>query len=249
MGLFDFSTDKIRIGFARLLGDRDNGHWSICARDVIETRRAYRDGTLILVTHLVTKMGAARMIDFASETPATRALYGLDDDATRSYGSKCLLARRLSEAGVRFVQVSMGGWDHHGKLRQGLPVRCKAIDKPVAALITDLKQRGLLEDTLILWSTEFGRMPTNQVGAEGRDHNPFGFTSWMAGAGVKGGTSYGATDEFGYKSVEKPSSIYDFHATALWLLGLNHKQLTYYHNGVRRRLTDVHGEVLTEILA
>ena len=207
------------------------------------------------------QLSAPEVTDIAKEPEYILKMYGADsnDPLKASYAKNCILARRLLEQGVRFVQLYCGSsasavdgllnWDAHKTLKRDYERHGPILDQPTASLIKDLKQRGMFQDTLILWTTEFGRMPTNQVGAEGRDHNPFGFTSWMAGAGVKGGTSYGATDEFGYKSVEKPSSIYDFHATALWLLGLNHKQLTYYHNGVRRRLTDVHGEVLTEILA
>ncbi len=207
------------------------------------------------------QLSAPEVTDISHEKPHILKMYGADsaEPLKASYARNCILARRLLERGVRFVQLYCGSsasgvdgllnWDAHKTLKRDYERHCPILDQPTAALLKDLKQRGLFNDTLILWTTEFGRMPTNQVGAEGRDHNPYGFTSWMAGAGVKGGYSYGATDEFGYKAQDKISSIYDFHATALHLLGLNHKELTYYHNGVRRRLTDVHGEVLTEILA
>ncbi|MDQ2730735.1 MAG: DUF1501 domain-containing protein, partial [Armatimonadota bacterium] len=140
-------------------------------------------------------------------------------------------------------------WDAHKTLKADYERHGPIMDGPTAALLKDLKQRGMLEDTLVIWTTEFGRMPTHQIGAEGRDHNPSGFTAWMAGAGVKGGFSYGATDELGHKAEQDPCTIYDFHATVLHLLGLNHKKLTFYHNGSQRRLTDVHGEVMGAVLA
>jgi uncharacterized protein (DUF1501 family) len=164
---------------------------------------------------------------------------------------------RLVERGVRFVQLFCGSrasgvdgllnWDAHKTLKQDYERHCPILDKPTAGLLQDLKSRGLLKDTLVLWTTEFGRMPTHQAGTLGRDHNPDGFTVWMPGAGVKPGT-YGATDEFGRKAVQDVSTIYDFHATVLHLLGLDHEKLTYYHNGIRRRLTDVHGHVIKEVV-
>jgi uncharacterized protein (DUF1501 family) len=159
---------------------------------------------------------------------------------------------------VRFVQVfngayamgeGVGNWDGHRQLKIDYDRHGPVLDRPAAALLKDLKSRGLLEDTLVVWSTEFGRMPTFQAGAQGRDHNPKGFTVWLAGAGVKKAYSHGATDEFGYQAVEKVATIYDFHATILHLLGLEHERLTFYHNGIERRLTDVHGHVITDILA
>ena len=166
-------------------------------------------------------------------------------------------AVRLVERGVRFVQLFCGSrasgvdgllnWDAHKTLKQDYERHCPILDKPTAGLLQDLKSRGLLEDTLVLWTTEFGRMPTHQAGTLGRDHNPDGFTAWMLGAGVKPGT-YGATDEFGRQAVQDVSTIYDFHATVLHLLGLDHEKLTYYHNGIRRRLTDVHGHVIKEVV-
>jgi arylsulfatase A-like enzyme len=166
------------------------------------------------------------------------------------------MARRLAEAGVRFVQISDGGWDHHAKLRQGLPVRCKAVDKPIAGLITDLKARGLLDDTLVLWGGEFGRTPFDQdlsqgkgpMNERGREHNPKGFTMFLAGGGVKPGISYGETDDFSWNAVSGKVHIHDLHATMLHLLGIDHEKLTYRYTGRDYRLTDVHGRVVSEIL-
>jgi hypothetical protein len=190
-----------------------------------------------------------RLIDFAQESPATRAMYGLDHKETTSYGSKCLLARRLVESGVRFVQVySDGEWDAHSDLAANHSGHCLATDIPIDGLLTDLKQRGLLESTLVIWGGEFGRMPVSQ-GKDGRDHNPQGFMAWMAGAGIKGGASHGETDEIGYRAAVDPASVHDLHATILHLLGMDHKRLTYLHNGRRFRLTDVAGNVLTKILS
>ncbi len=207
------------------------------------------------------QLSAPEVTDISKENAATRALYGADspDPLKASYARNCILARRLLERGVRFVQLYCGAcasavdgllnWDAHKTLKADYERHGPILDQPTAALLKDLKQRGLLHDTLVLWTTEFGRMPTHQTGSDGRDHNPYGFTAWMAGGGVKGGFSYGATDAFGYKAQENVCTIYDFHATALHLLGLDHKRLTYYHNGSQRRLTDVHGEVLTPVLA
>ena len=189
------------------------------------------------------------LIDFGQESQATHAMYGLDRKETRSYGSKCLLARRLVERGVRFVQVySDGEWDAHSDLAGNHTAHCLATDVPIDGLLTDLKQRGLFDSTLVIWGGEFGRMPVSQ-GKNGRDHNPNGFLAWMAGAGIKGGTSHGETDEIGYKAAVDPASVHDLHATMLHLLGIDHKQLTYLHNGRRFRLTDVAGEVVGKILA
>ncbi len=192
---------------------------------------------------------AVNLIDFAQESQATHKIYGLDRSETKSYGSKCLLARRLVESGVRFVQVySDGEWDAHSDLAKNHSGHCLATDVPIDGLLTDLKQRGLLDSTLVLWGGEFGRMPVSQ-GNNGRDHNPQGFIAWMAGAGVKGGTSFGETDDIGYKAVVDPTTVHDLHATMLHLMGIDHKRLTYFHNGRRYRLTDVAGNVLTKILA
>lgn len=192
---------------------------------------------------------AVSLIDFKTETEATRKSYGLDRQETKSYGSKCLLARRLVESGVRFVQVySDGEWDAHSNLTGNHTGHCLATDVPIAGLLTDLKQRGLMESTLVIWGGEFGRMPVSQ-GKDGRDHNPHGFMAWMAGAGVKGGTSFGETDDIGYKAVVDPVTVHDLHATMLHLLGIDHKRLTHLHNGRRYRLTDVAGNVIDKILA
>ena len=207
------------------------------------------------------QLSAPEATDLSHETHETLALYGADsnDPIKAGYARNCILARRLLERGVRFVQVYCGShasavdgllnWDAHKTLKKDYEHHAPIMDQPTAALLHDLKRTGLLKDTLVLWTTEFGRMPTHQTGSEGRDHNPNGFTAWMAGAGVKAGFSYGATDEFGYKAVQDVATIYDFHATVLRLLGLDHKKLTYYHNGSMRRLTDVHGEVIMPLLA
>ena len=171
----------------------------------------------------------------------------------KSYGAGefargCLLARRLVERGVRFVQLSLGGWDHHSNINSELKKHCAMIDQPVAALLKDLRQRGLLDETLVIWGGEFGRTPVSENG-DGRDHNHYGFTVWMAGGGVKGGTAYGATDEFGFKAADGRVSVHDLHATVLHLLGLDHEKLTYRYSGRDFRLTDVHGRIVTEILA
>jgi hypothetical protein len=190
-----------------------------------------------------------KLIDFSQESEATHKMYGLDRKETKSYGSKCILARRLIESGVRFVQVySDGEWDAHANLTANHSEHCLATDVPIDGLLTDLKQRGLLESTLVIWGGEFGRMPVSQ-GKDGRDHNPQGFLAWMAGAGIKGGTSFGETDEIGYKATVDPVTVHDLHATMLHLVGIDHKQLTYLHNGRRFRLTDVAGNVLQKILA
>jgi hypothetical protein len=195
------------------------------------------------------QMEAADLANFSRETAQTRRLYGVDDKATRSFGGKCLLARRLIERGVRFVQVySDGEWDAHGDLAGNHTGHCAATDKPIHALLTDLKRRGLLETTLVIWGGEFGRMPVSQ-GNNGRDHNPKGFLIWMAGAGIKGGVSHGETDEIGYAAAVDPVTVHDLHATMLHLLGIDHRRLTYMHNGRRYRLTDVAGNLLTKILA
>src|SRR5947209_6097795 len=206
------------------------------------------------------QLSAPEAADLARETRAAHALYGTDDpDPQRAgFARNCLLARRLLERGVRFVQLfngayamgeGVGNWDGHKQLKADYDRHGPILDQPAAAFLQDLKARGLLEDTLVLWTTEFGRMPTFQKGANGRDHNPKGFTCWMAGAGVKAGYSHGATDEFGHKAVENVVDTHDFHATVLHLLGLDHEKLTYYHNGANRRLTDVHGKVVREVLA
>jgi arylsulfatase A-like enzyme len=207
------------------------------------------------------QLSAPEVTDLAAEPESTHKLYGTDDanPLKAAYARNCLLARRLLERGVRYVNLycasrasgvdGLLNWDAHKTLKSDYERHCPIFDQPTAALLTDLKQRGLLEDTLVLWTTEFGRMPTHQDGTTGRDHNPDGFTCWMMGAGIRGGTSYGATDEFGRKSVDNPVTVWDFYATVLQLLGFDHKRLTWYYNGLDRRLTDVQGRVIADILA
>ncbi|MAV35837.1 MAG: hypothetical protein CMJ59_10285 [Planctomycetaceae bacterium] len=208
------------------------------------------------------QLSVPEVSDLTAETAATRQLYGLDDPQTGDAGRRCLLGRRLLERGVRFVQIFSGGpiagnprasWDAHESVKQNHSFEAGRIDQPVAALLRDLKQRGMLAETLVLFTTEFGRTPFAQSAADqvgpGRDHNRYGFSCWMAGAGLNPGTSYGATDEIGWKAVENPMPWHDFHATVLHLFGIDHERLTFYHNGIRRRLTNVHGEVAREIVA
>jgi len=205
------------------------------------------------------QMTAPEATNLSTESEATRRLYGMDDPETENFARECIMARRLAERGVRFIQVSHAHslkfnneqWDQHSHLEKGHSINVGQIDKPITGLILDLKARGLLEDTLVLWGGEFGRTPTTQQGKGpvGRDHHPDGFTMWMAGAGVKGGLRYGRTDEFGYHAVENRCTIHDLHATILHLLGIDHTGLTYQHNGRDFRLTDVYGEVAKDILA
>jgi hypothetical protein len=192
--------------------------------------------------------------DLSGETKATKKLYGLDsdDEHCRNYGAQCLLARRLVERGVRFIELTMPStghdrWDQHSNLKQGHEDNAHAVDQPIAGLIKDLKARGLFESTLIVFAGEFGRTPFSQ-GNNGRDHNPSAFSVWMAGAGVKGGTVYGKTDEYGYRVIENKTTIHDLHATMLHLMGMDHLQLTYRFSGRDIRLTDVHGHVIHDIL-
>jgi hypothetical protein len=193
-----------------------------------------------------------RVEDISAETPATRRLYGLDDPVTANFGRQCLLARRFAERGVRFVQVTHSDasvqWDQHSDLQKGHEKNAREVDRPIAGLLCDLKAHGLLDDTLVLWGGEFGRTPTAQ-GSDGRDHNPEGFTMWLAGGGVKGGFRHGATDDYGYYAVENKVHIHDLHATLLYLLGLDHERLTYRYGGRDFRLTDVHGRVVHDIIA
>jgi hypothetical protein len=201
------------------------------------------------------------VVDLAGEPAETIALYGAERSETRDFGRACLIARRLLERGVRFVQLFSGGtfgsprrnWDGHEDMKANHGQEALRIDRPIAGLLRDLRRRGLLEDTLVLFTTEFGRTPFTQSAADvvgkGRDHNQYGFSVWLAGAGLKHGIAYGSTDEIGWKAVENPVTWPDFHATVLKLLGIDHTQLTYYHNGIRRRLTNVHGEAIGAILA
>ena len=186
--------------------------------------------------------------NISSESAATKAMYGLNDPVTEDFGRQCLMARRFSESGVRFVQCNSNGWDHHFDLKNSLTKMCAQVDKPIAALIKDLKTRGLLDETLVVWGGEFGRTPTAE-NADGRDHNPHGFTMWLAGGGIKPGITYGQTDEYGYYGIENKIHFHDLHATILHLLGLDHTRLTFRHAGRDYRLTDVHGDVVRELLA
>jgi uncharacterized protein (DUF1501 family) len=224
--------------------------------DVITARiKAYE-----LAARMQTSIPA--VADLATETRAMHEAYGLDDPRTADMGRRCLLGRRLLEQGVRFVQVFSGGpiagsprasWDAHENVRENHGQEAARIDRPVAALLRDLRQRGMLEDTLVIFTTEFGRTPFTQSAADkvgtGRDHNRYGFSCWLAGAGLRPGIAVGATDDIGWKAVERPIPWHDFHATLLHLFGIDHEQLTFYHNGIRRRLTNVHGEVIREALA
>ena len=207
------------------------------------------------------QLSAPEVSDLDSEPGHIHDLYGTRDSnpLKAAYARNCLLSRRLLERGVRYVNLycasrasgvdGLLNWDAHKTLKSDYERHCPVFDQPTAALITDLKQRGMMDDTLVLWTTEFGRMPTHQMGTTGRDHNPDGFTCWMMGAGVKGGVSYGATDEFGRRAEVNPVTVWDFYATVLHILGFDHEKLTYYYNGLDRRLTDVHGNIIHDILA
>ena len=207
------------------------------------------------------QLAVPAVADLSQETAETQSAYGLDQPETEDCGRRCLLARRLLEQGVRFVQIYSGGaiggsprasWDAHESVQENHGIEARRIDQPVAALLRDLKQRGMLEDTLVLFTTEFGRTPFTQSAADvvgaGRDHNKYAFSQWMAGGGLKPGIAYGESDEIGWKVVDKPVPWHDFHATVLHLLGIDHERLTYYHNGIQRRLTNVHGEVLSDLI-
>jgi hypothetical protein len=216
-----------------------------------DTRLEARIGAFELAAKL--QLSAPVVLDVASETDETQALYGLNEPETGPFAKNCLIARRMLERGVRFVQVWSGAggasnnWDNHTNIHTELPSIARQVDRPIAALLTDLRQRGLWDDTLVIWTSEFGRMPFTQ-GATGRDHNGGTFVTWLAGGGIKGGATWGASDEFGYKAAEHPTPVYDLHATVLHLLGVDHKRLTFRHNGIDRRLTDVHGEVIEAVL-
>jgi Protein of unknown function (DUF1501) len=200
------------------------------------------------------QLAAPELLDLAQESEATKKLYGLDQAETAGFGRNCLLARRMIERGVRFVQVwsgqggAAGNWDNHANIAKELAFIARSTDQPTAGLLMDLKSRGLLDDTLLIWTTEFGRMPFSQEGT-GRDHNGGTFVSWFAGAGVKAGTAHGESDEWSWQAANDATTCYDFHATILHLLGIDHEKLTFYHNGINRRLTDVHGKVVREVLA
>jgi hypothetical protein len=233
-------------------------------RKLNEMHRRGREEDSLLAARIASYELAFRMqrdapeaFGIDGESPRTKALYGVGDPVTDIFAKQCLMARRLVERGVRMVQVyhtqtskrsSCQLWDQHGGLRGELPANCAATDKPIAGLLADLKARGLLKDTLVIWGGEFGRTPTAE-GTDGREHHPFGFTMWLAGGGVKAGFSYGETDEFGWHAVEDKVHVHDLHATVLHLMGLDHEKLTYRHAGRDYRLTDVHGRVVNEILA
>jgi hypothetical protein len=202
------------------------------------------------------QLSAPDVLDISGETESMQRLYGLDQKTTEDFGRNCLIARRLLERGVRFVQLWSGAdngfprrnWDSHEDLERDHGAMGAGMDQPAAALLKDLKARGMLDDTIVIWTTEFGRMPCSQ-GTKGRDHNPFTFTSWLAGGGIRGGATYGESDQWSYKAVANPTYCYDLHATVLHLLGIDHERLTFRHNGIDRRLTDVHGQVIREIIA
>jgi hypothetical protein len=236
---FDFlkprSSDSVQARKMKLLQQMNREHFE-------RTKHAPVEG-MIRSMEMAFRMqsSAPPVIDMSEETDQVRDLYGIGEKATDNYGRQCLMARRFAEAGVRYIQVSTPNvWDQHSNLHAGHEKNSRAVDKPIAGLLTDLKQRGLLDDTLVVWSGEFGRTPIVQ-GSNGRDHNPQGFTVWMAGGGVKGGFSYGRTDEFGYFAVQDKVHMHDLHATMLHLLGVDHERLTYRYAGRDFRLTDVHG--------
>lgn len=264
-----FNADKPIANLARPASISENA--DVATRDFVkflnERHLAQHPGDTELSARIASyelaarmQLAAAEVGDTRGESTATLALYGVNDanKSKAGFAKNCLLARRLLERGVRFVQLfngayamgeGVGNWDGHKTIATQYPGHANILDQPCAALLRDLKSRGLLADTLVAFVTEFGRMPTFQKGASGRDHNPSGFTIWLAGAGVKGGFSYGGTDELGYRAVEDVTTIYDLHATMLHLLGLDHERLSFYHNGIERRLTDVHGHVIEGVLA
>ncbi|HUE72462.1 MAG TPA: DUF1501 domain-containing protein [Pirellulaceae bacterium] len=246
------SADKRSRDFLKLLNEKH------LEKHPGDTDLAARIASYELAARL--QLRAAEVSDLSTETQETLDLYGTGDEnkLKAGFARNCLLARRLLARGVRFVQLfngayamgeGVGNWDGHKKLKEQYDIHAPILDQPAAALLTDLKRTGLLADTLVAFVTEFGRMPTFQKGASGRDHNPKGFTVWLAGAGVKAPFSYGATDDFGYQAVENVATIYDLHATILHLVGLDHERLSYYSSGIERRLTDVHGHVIQPVLS
>ncbi|GAC1451219.1 MAG: DUF1501 domain-containing protein [Isosphaeraceae bacterium] len=239
-------SDREQRGVLDLIGDLNTRHRARREEDdALDARMqsyelAYR-----------MQSAAPQAVDLTQETEATRRLYGLDESRTRDFGTRCLLARRMVERGVRFVQLysgDVGGWDAHEDVETNHAAMCAQTDLPIAGLLTDLKHRGLFESTLVIWGGEFGRMPMSEQG-KGRDHNPHGFTVWMAGAGIKGGTVHGATDAVGLRAEVDRVHVHDLHATILHLLGLDHTRLTFLHNGRDDRLTDTAGQVVRSILA
>jgi hypothetical protein len=246
---FSFATrDADRDGFA-LLRQLNSDH---AAERPHDSRLEARIHSYELAARM--QLSAPEAFDLSDETAATQRAFGLDNKVTQDFGRRCLLARRLIQRGTRFVQVwsgpqgATGNWDNHGSIPKELPPIAASVDQPIAALLRDLKARGLLADTLVIWTTEFGRTPFAQ-GGDGRDHNGGSFVTWLAGAGIKAGSSYGQSDDWGYQAAEGKTYCYDFHATVLHLLGIDHKRLVYRQNGIDRRLTDVHGHVIHPILA
>jgi hypothetical protein len=194
---------------------------------------------------------APGIVDLSGESDAVKRLYGIGEKETDEFGTRCLLARRMIERGVRFVQLYSGdtnGWDAHSDVIENHTLYCRRTDKPIAGLLRDLQSRGLLDETLVIWGGEFGRMPMSEQG-KGRDHNPWGYTVWLAGGGVRGGVVHGATDDFGLRAALDKVHVHDLHATILHLLGIDHERLTFFHNGREERLTDVAGKVVREVLA
>ena len=245
-----FVTTKSRREGLALLNDLNRHHAN---ERVADNRLQARIKSYELAARL--QLSAPGLIEIDQESQATRELYGIDKQPTADFGRRCLMARRMIERGVRFVQVWSGhgggsqNWDNHGDIPSELPYIANQMDQPAAALLQDLKVRGLLDDTLLIWTTEFGRMPFTQGATKGRDHNGGTFASWFAGAGIKPGIAYGESDAWSWKAATNATSRHDFHATILHLLGLDHEDLTVYHNGIERRLTDVHGHVIEGIVA
>ena len=242
-------TPESRLDGLTLLHEMNASHAALRADD---SRLTARMESYELAARL--QLAAPELLDLSAETEATKKLYGFDQPESADFAKRCLLARRMVERGVRFVQVWSGqgggsdNWDNHGDIAKELGLAARRMDQPAAALLMDLKARGLLDDTLLIWTTEFGRMPFSQ-GSVGRDHNGGTFVSWFAGGGVKPGSAHGQSDEWSWKAVQDVTSCYDFHATILHLLGINHEKLSFRHSGIDRRLTDVHGRVIREILA
>lgn len=246
---YEFATREADRDGLELLRQLNSDH---AATDPDDSRLDARIQSYELAARM--QLSAPEAFDVANESTATHKEYGLENEVTEDFGRRCLLARRLVERGTRFVQVwsgpqgATGNWDNHGSIPNELPPIAASVDQPIAALLRDLKARGLFEDTLLIWTTEFGRTPFAQ-GSDGRDHNGGSFVTWLAGAGIKAGVSYGQSDEWGYKAAEGKTYCYDFHATILHLMGIDHQRLVYRQNGIDRRLTDVHGHVVNEILA
>ena len=242
-------TPESRLDGLTLLHEMNASHAALRADD---SRLTARMESYELAARL--QLAAPELLDLSAETEATKKLYGFDQPESADFAKRCLLARRMVERGVRFVQVWSGqgggsdNWDNHGDIAKELGLAARRMDQPAAALLMDLKARGLLDDTLLIWTTEFGRMPFSQ-GSVGRDHNGGTFVSWFAGGGVKPGAAHGQSDEWSWKAVQDMTTCYDFHATILHLLGINHEKLSFRHSGIDRRLTDVHGRVIREILA